>query len=415
LYESAVLTLDENDFSGVIDICELSHRMQTFTIDASKVIIVCPCCPSNSPSVDSKFSQEAATQKISPSPQPTLISTFPPTLIISANQTLSSGSNISTEASSVFLDSSNSNATDSDQTYNYSSVSSISYVVATNGTNLTFSIKNYNISTLDDSSSPQYRALTWLNMSLMALFSLDQDTLPDSRMIEQKYALATFFYSTNGTNWVNHRAGTSRWLSLIPEENKDDVCTWDGVQCGTDDENLSYVKAISLPSNNLQGTLPYEFASLTGLKELFLQSNHMTGTIPESFGDLVKLESLDLYQNKLSGSIPKSFENLNNLKRLDLSENELTGIFPQELTSLNALERLWLFENNLASSLPEEIMNLSLMQDLRLNSNSLTGSLVSNIGELSNLEILYLNDNALVGEIPSTLVNLAKLGKWTEQ
>lgn len=71
-------------------------------------------------------------------------------------------------------------------------------------------------SILNDFSTPQGKAFVWI---------LDRDTAQidpcNDAGIEQRFALATFYYSTNGGNWDN----SARWIT-DPNE-----CSWIGIRC----------------------------------------------------------------------------------------------------------------------------------------------------------------------------------------
>lgn len=73
--------------------------------------------------------------------------------------------------------------------------------------------------TLTNPSTPQGMAFRWLVDTDPA--GVDPCTYPT---VAQRYALTTFYYSTNGYNWTD----SSGWLT---ESNE---CTWFGVTCGSD-------------------------------------------------------------------------------------------------------------------------------------------------------------------------------------
>lgn len=101
---------------------------------------------------------------------------------------------------------------------------------------------------LQDSSTPQNDALTWLvNNTFLNMYSFEKKI--------QRYVLATLYYSTNGNNWRHN----TLWLT------DDDECGWytqaDQSLCagGAIMELDLYVSA----SNNLVGTIPNEIALLS--------------------------------------------------------------------------------------------------------------------------------------------------------
>jgi EIX receptor 1/2 len=93
-------------------------------------------------------------------------------------------------------------------------------------------------------------------------------------------------------------------------------------------KTLGLVKAIDLSSNKLEGEIPREITSLSGLIALNLSSNLLTGIIPQNISHMERLESLDLSRNHLSGIIPPSLTTLSLLSYLNLSSNNLSGRIP---------------------------------------------------------------------------------------
>ncbi|XP_057535415.1 receptor-like protein EIX2 [Amaranthus tricolor] len=68
---------------------------------------------------------------------------------------------------------------------------------------------------------------------------------------------------------------------------------------------VDQVKGIEISDNELEGQIPQEVASLTGLVFLNLSRNHLVGrVIPISLAQVTCLEILDLSKNNLSGKIP---------------------------------------------------------------------------------------------------------------
>jgi hypothetical protein len=122
-----------------------------------------------------------------------------------------------------------------------------------------------------DANSPQAKALAWLE---------NDPQYHDYRRVyrlNQRYALAVFYYSMNGDSWEN-RTG---WLS------DDNECTWymedDGDDhCGAD----SRLTLLDLFDNDLEGSIPTEVELLTDLTERFVlgdydaSTSRISGTIP---------------------------------------------------------------------------------------------------------------------------------------
>jgi len=88
-------------------------------------------------------------------------------------------------------------------------------------------------------------------LSLIANFpDLDPNNPADQLPLKQTYALNTLYFSTNGTNWLD----SLDWTGPAP------VCGWFGVSC-----NLTEVFNLTLPDNDLQGTLTSEIRGLEKL------------------------------------------------------------------------------------------------------------------------------------------------------
>ncbi|XP_028789608.1 receptor-like protein EIX1 [Neltuma alba] len=94
------------------------------------------------------------------------------------------------------------------------------------------------------------------------------------------------------------------------------------------DENLMFLHAIDLSSNNISGSIPPEIFSLAGLQSLNLSHNQLEGNIPNEISNLNNWESLDLSSNQLSGEIPQGMAKLSFLGTLNLSFNNFTGKIP---------------------------------------------------------------------------------------
>ncbi|XP_028755421.1 receptor-like protein EIX2 [Neltuma alba] len=93
-------------------------------------------------------------------------------------------------------------------------------------------------------------------------------------------------------------------------------------------ENLKFLHAIDLSSNNISGSIPPEIFSLAGLQSLNFSHNQLEGNIPNEINNMKNLESLDLSRNQLSGEIPPSMAKLSFLEALNLSFNNFIGKIP---------------------------------------------------------------------------------------
>lgn len=80
----------------------------------------------------------------------------------------------------------------------------------------------------------------------------------------------------------------------------DEVCTWSGVTCGTDNKIIS----LQLGNLGIQGTLSPWIGTLFTLRTLNLWGNNLQGTLPIELGGLKHLKTLSLFGNSFTDAIP---------------------------------------------------------------------------------------------------------------
>ena len=156
----------------------------------------------------------------------------------------------------------------------------------------------------------------------------------------EREALVALYNATNGAGWTD----STNWLNDgVP------LNSWHGV--GTDADGR--VVNLSLPGNNLVGSLPAELGNLTNLRQLGLAGNQISGAIPAELGSLANLIGLYLGYNQLTGAVPGELANLVNLERLHLDNNRLSGAIHLEFGYLSKLKTLYLQGNQLTGALPQ--------------------------------------------------------------
>ena len=253
-----------------------------------------------------------------------------------------------------------------------------------------------------NSSSAQSRALDWMLS--------DPYTLPleDARLV-QRFALATFWYSTHGATWSTDDTNHSRvgWLEPVHE------CDWDELGDGRTDltcnSNKEVIQMNFRYADNLSGHLPAEIGLLSQLAVLGVVRAALSGTIPTEVALLTGLSWLNLHSNKLSGSIPTELGLLTKLSALYLDDNTLIGSIPTELGLLSELLMLGTSANTLTGTVPTEVGLLSKLSTLHLEDNTLTGTIPTELGLLTKLWALYLGNNTLIGSIPTEVGLLTHL------
>lgn len=252
--------------------------------------------------------------------------------------------------------------------------------------------------------------------------------LRDPRRAQQRFALATLYYATNGQdwhqngNWLRHDLHECDWYNrpdfalygifstfipgylegFFPDFNAlPPPCNIDGLY-----QNLW------LDQNNLVGTIPEELCRmLPHLKTLSLGLNALEGSISTAIGNLSQLEGLFVYGQLKGGPIPSQIGLLSHLRVLALLQNEHTGRVPSELWSLTRLDTLSLNYNPLLQgSLPAS--RIGKMPDLRfllLHGVDLSGTIPTEVGLATGLEWMVMIENQLSGSLPTELGLLSNM------
>jgi hypothetical protein len=112
-----------------------------------------------------------------------------------------------------------------------------------------------------DPTSPQAKALAWIHND-------SQATDYELYRLQQRYALAVFYYTTNGGAWSN----STGWLTNTSE------CLWYtyGEYPCTEGERLT---SLNFAGNGLVGPIPTELELLVDLKTLSFQHNGISATL----------------------------------------------------------------------------------------------------------------------------------------
>jgi hypothetical protein len=184
-------------------------------------------------------------------------------------------------------------------------------------------LPSYTQESLRQADSAQSLALQWLrdNNTLLETYSLDRRL--------QRFALATFFYSTRGPKrWFNKEGwltdahecdwyqsvGAGAGATLLPEGGggNESMILMVNNTSGNNNTNSSNNNTIeeselrlscndkkefvrlSLPQGGLRGTFPAELSLLSSLTYLDVPGNIITGSLPSTMGKLTRLQELQL-------------------------------------------------------------------------------------------------------------------------
>jgi len=232
----------------------------------------------------------------------------------------------------------------------------------------------------------------------------------DDDALKQRYALAVFYYSTNGDDWKqcsapedfddddsiraaneactlttanataifpNDVRGTNAWLS--PESE----CLWGGLSCyGANTPNAFKVNVVEFENNDLRGTLPTEMEVLSKMRFFALERGGLSGPIPSSYGNLKSLLLMDFDFNQLDGTLPRQLWQLTNLRQLDLNDNNFDG------------------------ELSGDIGKLKQLRFFQIDNNQLEGAIPRALGDIPNFSLIGLSGNNFVGAMPDKVCDL---------
>ena len=227
-------------------------------------------------------------------------------------------------------------------------------------------LPSYTLDTLERDAAEGNQ--TSLSPQALALDFLVQDPSLEEYekwRIQQRFALATFYYATGGDTWFKK----TDWLSYSVHECLCYQSDFGGLIDGTngsevpnpceEEEPLSVIshgifQSLAYTGNRLQGTLPLELHMLSELKILILFSSDLRGTIPTLIGELTSLVFVAIAGTQLSGTLPTEIGLIKHMGGLLIPLNKLTGSLPSELGRLSNLTLMILDSNvsNYSDSMP---------------------------------------------------------------
>lgn len=308
----------------------------------------------------------------------------------------------------------------------------------------------------EDPESYQSKALKWVKQDTFGRRRLASTGKWSEKQLVQRYALASFYYSTYQVGHMYTPEIIGGWIEESDWMTSADECGWHGVTC----QNKN-VDELVLNENGLTGSLPKELTLLsslthldvsgnilynygsegndwlgdmTSLKYLSYAKNYFDYTgIPTQISKLTNLVEYDcsytLYFGPLEGEV---FKGLDRLQLLDISGNSYNSTIPDTLAELSSLERLYVMDTHLSGSfdfvskmpmieelwldynvikgtIPTAINQISSLYSLSVYENKLSNQIPTEIGQLFNLKQVWLNDNSLTGSIPTEFQALTGL------
>jgi Leucine-rich repeat (LRR) protein len=243
--------------------------------------------------------------------------------------------------------------------------------------------------------TPQRSAYEWLSNNTNITDYSDEVKLA-------RYALATFYYSTNGPTAWDEEIRNDAWVTDAPE------CEWATTASNQCSDNV--YTSLTLDFVGVSGQIPEELALLTGLTRLSLRSEgigmpSISGSLPESIGLLGNLETIRLNENNIGGTLPTTIGLLSNIRVFLLSGNSIEGSIPSEIGQTSG-STFNFDRNELSGKLPKELFTMETLTALNFEENNLSGTIPTEIGKNPNLNSVNLASNSLTGTIPSEIGNL---------
>ena len=133
-------------------------------------------------------------------------------------------------------------------------------------------------SVLSNPHTSQAKAFEWCKNDIK-IYSVDITS-----RVANRYALATLYYSTNGTQWATNKVKTVQFIMILSAITQPQTsltltviswqfwgngheCEWYGVGCESGDNNTVSVTYLDLNNNNLVGTIPPEIGWIYTLEQ----------------------------------------------------------------------------------------------------------------------------------------------------
>jgi Leucine rich repeat len=164
---------------------------------------------------------------------------------------------------------------------------------------------------------------------------------------------------------------------------------------------LDTLDFIDFNRNNIEGTIPNEYSSLSRMTFFDVRNNQLQGTFPEWIGaEWVEMKELAFANNQMNGTLPASLEDLSNLRTLSLAHNAFKSSI-RHVNALQSLEYLYLQENEFTGIVDDAFFNgLKKLIQLDVSSNKLTSTRIpSHLFEYPFLKVLHLGSNKLMGSV----------------
>ena len=179
---------------------------------------------------------------------------------------------------------------------------------------------------------------------------------------DTRAALRELYDATQGADWTRN----ADWLSSAP------ICNWYGISCPASNPFLT----ITLNSINLRGTLPDwgNHPTFLSLIQYFdLDNNEIAGTLPASWSSMTNVQTFLIYTNAFEGTIPDSWAAMTNVTDFQVQWNKLSGTLPAWVSQFSQAEYLTFSFNQFVGALPSSWCDLVGLDGVEICGNSAFG------------------------------------------
>ncbi|KAI5570912.1 hypothetical protein POPTR_011G072566v4 [Populus trichocarpa] len=231
----------------------------------------------------------------------------------------------------------------------------------------------------------------------------------EAKLVQEEVDALEEIARTLGSKYWKFNADTceieSVGVTQVPPKNAEQRID---CECKNGNNTDCHVTRMELKNYNLPGVLPPQLVKLPHLRVVDFAYNYLNGTIPFEWASM-QLTSISLLVNRLSGEIPKELGNITTLTYLSLEANQISGIIPPDLGKLINLQTLMLSSNRFTGNLPVSFSGLINLTDFRINDNNFSGAIPIFIQNWKKLERLEMHATGLEGPIPSNISLLNNL------
>lgn len=215
------------------------------------------------------------------------------------------------------------------------------------------------------------RRLEWrewrMNCALqLLLFLVVPTTLGD--LVSDRNALLAF------KDAVDPNDNLKDWTTNVS------TCMWTGINCG---DNGLRVWKLRLPGRGLVGTIPIgTLGALDQLRAISLHSNRLSGSLPLDIAGLGLVQNIYLHENQLSGPLPLNLTSWPRLLTLSLADNQFNGSIPDSIAQLKLIKGVYFEGNQLSGRLPD--ITTATLKEFNVANNNLSGSIPVSLQRFGN-------------------------------